>query len=268
MKIVKINSIEELITIINTYPRNFAFRGQSCFDWGLNSSLERTVPNQSDRRSFEEHSLDQFRSKFKVYSKDVDMPGKKLSWLSLMQHYGVPTRLLDFTTSPYVALYFAIETLNPINDKYLALYAIDYTALVEKSCQYVLAKDLSFEEYSGSQKFYKRCEDAFDKYLDNSSHDVLWFVDPLQLNNRLEQQAGTFLISGPFNKSIEELLNLDIYSTVRMEKICISQKFYKNIYALLRKVNIGPKNIYGDLHGLAMDIQLEMRVFNTQCSLR
>ena len=263
MKNVTINSIDELIVIINTYPNNFAFRGQACFDWGLQSSLERVVPRRENRRAFEERSLEQFRSKFKVYSRDLEMPEKKLSWLSLMQHHGVPTRLLDFTTSPYVALYFAIENLNPMMNQNLALYAIDYTALVEKSCQYVLSRDLSFEEYSGSQNFYKKCEDAFDKFLDNRSHDVLWFVDPVQLNNRLEKQAGTFLVTGSFNKSIEELLELDIYNSVSMEKICISQKFYKNIYALLRKVNIGPKNIYGDMHGLAMDIQLEMRVFNT-----
>lgn len=262
MKHVTINNIDELLKIINTYPNNFAFRGQANFNWGLQSTLERIVPHHDKRRGFEEYSLEQFRSKFKIYSKGMEVPEKKLSWLSLMQHHGVPTRLLDFTTSPYIALYFAIESLIPIQGGSLALYAIDYTALVERSCEYVLARDLSFEAYSGSKNFFKKCEEAFDRVLDNRSHDVLWFVDPVQLNNRLEQQAGTFLISGSFDKSIEELLNLEIYSDVRIEKLCISHEFYENIYALLRKVNIGPKNIYGDLHGLAMDIQLGMRVFN------
>ena len=35
----------------------------------------------------------------------------RLEWLALMQHYGAPTRLLDFTRSPYVACFFALEEL-------------------------------------------------------------------------------------------------------------------------------------------------------------
>lgn len=262
MKNVKINDIEELLKKINSYPNNFAFRGQSNSIWGLQSTLERMVPKHEQRRSFEDRSLEQFRSKFKIYSRDIEMPEQKLSWLSLMQHHGVPTRLLDFTTSPYIALYFAIENLIPTANGDLALYAIDYTKLFEKSCEYVLDKDIGFKEYSDSISFYKNCEQAFENIFDKHSHNVLWFVDPVQLNNRLEKQAGTFLISGSFNKSIEELLELDIYNDVSMEKICIPHKFYKNIYTILRKINLGPKNIYGDLHGLAMDIQLEMRIYN------
>ena len=262
MKQIEIDSIDQLLKKINSYPNNFAFRGQADSAWGLQSTLERMVLSVGKRSHFEERSLEQFRSKFKLYSKDMEMPEKKLSWLSLMQHHGVPTRLLDFTTSPYVALYFAIESLVPSVDGKLSLYAIDYSALVETSCGYVLARDRGFEEYADHGNFYKKCERAFEDVLDKRSYDVLWFVDPIQLNNRLEKQAGTFLISGSFDKSIEELLHSDIYKNVNIEKINILHEFYENIYALLRKINLGPKGIYGDLHGLAMDIRLEMKIYS------
>ena len=84
------------------------------------------VPQKKKKKIFEERSLTRFRSEFNLYTRDMERPDKKLSWLSLMQHYGVPTRLLDFSTSPYVALYFAIENLAPQKDGDLAIYAIDY----------------------------------------------------------------------------------------------------------------------------------------------
>jgi hypothetical protein len=262
MNQIEISSIADLLEKINCYPNNFAFRGQAESDWGLQSTLERMVPNSQERGRFEERSLEQFKAKFKLYSKDMDSPEKKLSWLSLMQHYGVPTRLLDFTTSPYVALYFAIESLAPAKDGFFSIYAIDCSALVENSCKHVLARDRGFEKYSDHKIFYKTCENAFEDVLDVRSYDVLWFVDPIQINNRLEKQSGTFLISGSFEKSIDDILQSDIYKNVLVEKINIPHKFYENIYALLRKINLGPKGIYGDLHGLALDIRLEMKIYS------
>lgn len=262
MQTISIDSTERLLNALNSYPNNFAFRGQSNSQWGLQSTLDRYVPQAESRKTFEDRSLTRFRSEFNLYSRDMERPDKKLSWLSLMQHYGVPTRLLDFSTSPYVALYFAIENLVPQKDGELAIYAIDYTALVDCSCEYVKKLNLDFEEYSPSAKFYRDCESAFEKVLDRQSYDVLWFVDPVQINSRLEKQAGTFLISGSFEKTIDELAESDLYRDVRIEKLVIPHVFYKNIYAILRKINLNPKTIYGDLSGLAKDIQLEMRTYN------
>lgn len=260
MKEITITDVDELIKKLNNYKNNFAFRGQSDSNWKLTSSLERMVNQSEKNRIYEDFYLNQFRKKFPLYSKDFESPKNKLSWLSLMQHYGVPTRLIDFTTSPFVALYFAIENLNPVIGKYFSIYAVDYAALVKASCIHVGKYNSSFEKYANN--FSEQCEEAFESILDKNSYDVLWFVDPMQLNNRIEKQAGTFLISGSFEKTVENLLSLEIYENVEIEKINFPHHLLENIYCLLRKMHLSPQSIYGDLSGLAKEIQLQMKVYS------
>lgn len=176
-----------------------------------------------------------------------------------MQHYGIPTRLLDFTTSPYVALYFAIENLIPNDNGSLSIYAIDYTQLINKSCEHVKESTDLIDKYS--KNFSEKCEEAFENILERSSYDVLWFVDPMQLNDRIEKQSGTFLISGSFNKNIDDLIKSNVYKDVIIEEIIISHKYFESIYSLLRKINLGPKNIYGNIEGLAKHLQLQAKIY-------
>ena len=56
-------------------------------------------------------------------------PGDKLGWLAIMQHYGAPTRLLDFTYSPYVALYFALRNRIERESDFAEVWGLDAAAL-------------------------------------------------------------------------------------------------------------------------------------------
>jgi len=117
-------------------PTDFGwiFRGHKSTTYCLQPSIEREA--QGDWASLERFMLKEFRSKARMHIRSSDLPqgDKILEWLALMRHSGVPTRLLDFTFSPYIALYFALRNRTPKEkSKDAELWAIDADALGKKA---------------------------------------------------------------------------------------------------------------------------------------
>lgn len=259
-----VSSIDELMHELNVLPNNYVFRGQSNAKWGLGSTLERIIGNKwsaQQARKFEDYSLNIFQSKYHIYSGTEHVPKSKLSWLSVMQHYGVPTRLIDFTTSPYIALYFALETYDPLSGDDLAIFAIDYSAIMEKSIGYIRSKDKLFVEtrttINGNQ------DKIFDEVVDRYSYDIAWITEPIELNARIDRQSGTFLVSGNLEKTIDSIINQPLYEQCHKLKIKIPHNLYEPIFVALRKMSINSKSIYGDLSGLAKSIRMELHAYAT-----
>lgn len=262
IKEIKINNMEQLIRLINEFPNNYIYRGQANSQWKLTSSLERIIGNcWNNIKKFEEHSLEVFQPKFHLYGLKNHTPSSKLAWLSLMQHYGTPTRLLDFTESPYVALYFALETFDYKSDDDLALYAIDYCAIIESSLRYIKEKDNKFNETMRS--IQGKQDKIFEYFIDRFSYNIIWITEPAILNARMDRQLGSFLLSGNKEKRIEDILYSDLYSNTDIKKIIIPNELGGSIYALLRKMNLTSKNLYGDLEGLAKSVRMEMLVYSS-----
>lgn len=90
------------------------FRGQSDCAWPLRPTLLR-LPYPADAGADQLLSLEgalreSFRSRAHLYLKPALVPSgtNAFVWWQVMQHYGAPTRLIDWTQSPYVAAYFAV----------------------------------------------------------------------------------------------------------------------------------------------------------------
>lgn len=91
---------------------NWIFRGQADYEWGLGTSLLRAfnkarISDPTHRVHVENSAIGFFKDRSGLHLPSTPADSDLLGWLALMQHYGAPTRLQDWTLSPFVAVYFA-----------------------------------------------------------------------------------------------------------------------------------------------------------------
>lgn len=116
-------------------PAKFIFRGQACSSWSLETSFDRQFRSLG---SMVGHDIDfEYQSFLESYQDDCRYYGVIDSYIPLYdgvagidleefgQHNGLPTRLLDWTSSPYVASFFAFSGYKASRSGYVAVWALD-----------------------------------------------------------------------------------------------------------------------------------------------
>lgn len=108
--------------------KQFIFRGQRSTDWPLKSSFDRMFEHLefAERKRIECSLNKYFRENCEEIIEDGSF-GKydDSQMLTLAQHYGLPTRLLDWSYSIYVAAFFAFAHSNYDSSDYTAIWVID-----------------------------------------------------------------------------------------------------------------------------------------------
>lgn len=136
---IEISSWNELVKIIDStksYQSTLSpwiFRGQCNESWSLQTTILRKISlhkiSKNNALGIEKRLYREFRTKYRLYC-NHDIPNyekfEALCYLGMMQHYSCPTRLLDWTESPYIATFFAVESLF---DKNGILYILNESML-------------------------------------------------------------------------------------------------------------------------------------------
>lgn len=169
------------------------FRGQADSTWKLEPKLMRI-----DNRLPETHYYNRFKQSASFIL--PSQPKSEFEWLFLMQHYGVPTRLLDWSESPLVALYFAI---NSEFDKDGSLWVLLPTMLNLISHY---KPDYEFEIPSYEDEILKNYEPTIIARERKSSLLPMAAIAPRN-SSRMQSQQGVFTISHRENIRIEKAGN-------------------------------------------------------------
>jgi len=202
--------------------------------------------------------LRDFKRKCHHYLQDVPPDEHTLEWLTLMQHHGAPTRLLDFTYSFFVALYFAVEEA----EGECAVWAIDSHWLSGLNWNAGLFDTKEeWREFKKMGKFTTRegMERVFKKFFWRSVKPRVEVLNTFRLNQRLIMQQGVFLcpgdISMPFMDNLWTLLegHWDTNKFVKL-KIRLSSRERKTVLQQLHRMNITRATLFPGLDGFAKSL--------------
>jgi hypothetical protein len=236
-------------TQLQRFRSPFAFRGMTA-DWPLKTGLQRMNHDLETLRGVERAM---FRN-FKKYAySEFQSGGSDWKWLALAQHHGLPTRLLDWTFSPFVAMHFATNELDKM-DKDGVLWMVNF----ERSRQYlpksfarVLEKHFSL---TFSVEMLEEDRDLADpfRYADTESSQspFVIFFEPPSLDPRIVNQWGLFSLVNRLDVRVDEWLTAadDDYL---VRKIVIDAKAKWEIRDKLDGMNLTERVLLPGLDGLS-----------------
>jgi hypothetical protein len=209
---------------------HYMYRGHADAEWRLEPTLDRVVKSATSPQR--DRHLEKF--KFETRGRRGPHPASlhhENDWWALGQHHGLATPLLDWTESPFVALYFAASAGYGRAAKEVAVYAL-------------------------SERGIRRRNEAINSsdtvQLINAQKPTVKIVRPLSdENSRLVSQRGLFT-RGPNNMPLEKWIQTfcpEDSETMDLIKVVIPAEGLSDCLRYLNRMNINHSTLFPDLTG-------------------
>lgn len=249
---------------VERFRSPYVFRGLSTHHYPLSNSLKRLGGNYQD---MEYHLLRNFRK----YSTTDNNNSNYSFWkeISIAQHHYLPTRLFDWTFSPFVALHFCTVNTHKYNEDG-AVWCVDFRKLhrllpprlkqeiddVGSNVFSTKMLDNVFREYSTEPRRIRNILNDFSNTLkeQNDGKNFVVFFEPPSLDERIINQYALFSVmpdpSIDLNDWFQKFTNPTTPNSV-YKKIIIPKELKWTIRNILDQMNITERILFPGLDGLA-----------------
>ena len=245
---------------LRRFRSSYVYRGIENKEYQLTTTL-----NRLGESHLEKHLLRNFR---KYSQKELKSEYTSVwNWLALAQHHGLPTRLLDWTYSPYVALHFATADFTKYHQDGM-IWGVNY---VDSKAYLPDQLSLIIEE-EGSHIFTAEMLERVAGNLPDlgklKKDDYAIFFEPPSIDDRIVNQYAVFSMMSNPNIIISDWLE---GRKVQHFKIIIPAELKWEIRDKLDQSNINERVLFPGLDGLATwlkrhyrDVRLEQSTPKSQ----
>jgi hypothetical protein len=230
---------------LRRYRSKLAFRGTSNADYDLRTSLVRLG---NPEPSIERHLLRNFR---KYAHSDFERTAEEWYWVALGQHHGLPTRLLDWTYSPHVALHFVTSNTQHY-DVDGAIWCLDYYSahsILPIQLQQILKDEGSFVFTAEMlSRFAPTLRDFDEEAVKLTPEQFVVMVEPPSFDPRIVNQFGLFSMMSTPTARLDEWLTRHPHL---YRKLIIPAELKLEIRDKLDQSNITERVLFPGLDGLS-----------------
>ncbi|MET0402061.1 MAG: FRG domain-containing protein [Cystobacter sp.] len=226
---------------LHRFRPTLAFRGMPDYRHELVTGLNRRGGDYSRQ----EHVM--LRA-FRKYARGTSNPCDTIwDWLALAQHHGLPTRLLDWTFSPYVALHFLTENLE-LYDTDGVVWSVDY-----RETNRLLPRPLKAQlRQEGADVFSAELLDRVAPTLRDfntlTQRTFVLFFEPPSLDERIVNQFALFSVMNDASSRLDTFLERQKKG---VRRLIVPASLKREVRDKLDQANITERVLFPGLDGLS-----------------